>query len=321
MNFFYLKCAASIFIISLLSACKKESLPSQKPLTATEITRTKSVQQPGGCRLTSIESYFGNEYYTYNTEGLVDIWELTAFGGYFRLIYNEKGVQTGAEFYSNGQLISRVEFIYDEKNVVKEIWYDGNSSTISDEVYYTFNAKGEIVKSQSFIQDYYTVYEYTPDGNVSRWILYLGGAPLYKFEYTYGFHHKNPNRASNGIDNGFPYSNGAVLKNKWLSSSEKFSFYDNGTEIFLEDQDPSKTIVITSQENYVGSITYYETLNDGWVPFNYSYENCGSDNGSSSAKIIAGKSKDYTSAIKRLLQKGSGKTMKQKIAEFKRNYK
>ncbi len=99
-----------------------------------------------------------------------------------------------------------IHFFYKGEKVTKEIWYDGSSSNVSDEVYYTYNRRGQNTRVESFLGDYYTVNTFDAVGNLTAWDFYVGGNLTYSSRSTFSHRHpyKNPRRAMPGIDYGFP---------------------------------------------------------------------------------------------------------------------
>jgi len=87
--------------------------------------------------------------------------------------------------------------------VSKEIWLAATDTT--DVIYYHYDVRGNLAKTQSFLGDYISTGKYSPDGNLLESDLYFSGIPAYTAIYTYNKHLKNPYKAVPGIDHLLPY--------------------------------------------------------------------------------------------------------------------
>ncbi|MFI5188017.1 MAG: hypothetical protein ACHQF0_14900, partial [Chitinophagales bacterium] len=160
-------------VILLIAGCQKEIKQ-----TTTGDNDQKNITDffghRDGCRLVSNTSEFGGYTYTYNRRGLVDEWTVTDYGN-LKMEYNFLGRLIKSSLYTDGVLINTIVFFYQGDRVVKETWYDGNTQNKVDEIFYSYNKDGKVWKSQSFINDYYSFYHYTPDGgSVDGWKFYSG---------------------------------------------------------------------------------------------------------------------------------------------------
>ena len=212
------------------------------------------------------------------------------YEGYFLLEHDYAGRQTRARFYDpTGVLINTIKFVYRGDYIVRDTWYVADTKEIEDEITHTRNHKGKIIKSESKIGDYYTTYTYTPDGeNAKQWKYFVGGVAALQGDYTFFNPYKNPDLASRGLANSFPFINGAFAENKLYSTSEKIPFFDeNGNLVVDSDQDPSKTIATANARNFVATSDFYNILSDDWVHFVFDYENCGSCKSCGSKSIAA----------------------------------
>ena len=146
-----------------------------------------------------------------------------------------------------------------------------------DKVFYTYNEKGQEVRSESFKQDYYTTFNYTPQGNVSSWHFYAGGSPVYADYETYTKPYKNPYLAVPGIEYGFVALNAAY--SKWWASGEKLTAYDeNGNPAVLFDYDAKQAVWQAGPQNYPLGINNFDLISGARVPFTFKYEHCGCGN-------------------------------------------
>ena len=301
-----------IFFIS----CNKES----KELSIDNLANCQNNKNE--CRLLSVTSEFGDQTYTYNRKGLVDQTNIDSYDGYFKMEYNALGRLIKSRYYSGGELVNTIVFGYQYDRVVKETWYDGNTKIKSDEIFYTYNWRGNLTKAKSIIGDYNSVYKYSPDGNnVVQYDLYFGGIINYTQLLTYlAPHHKNPFLATPGISNGFPFINGGISDSKWYSTSEKDIAYDgNGMnpEVVI-DQDPARSIVKFNGHNYVTATDYFDNVSQEYSHFKFMYGNCGNDNGdnTNSSKSQLGVPSTRINPLS-LLRLGSAKSIKDQLKEIR----
>jgi hypothetical protein len=276
----YLKLISSFLLSALLMIGCQKDLKETNPEVSPEANLQTAKEQPKNeCRLTKMTWSGVNEYnYHYNNEGLADEWDISDYG-LFKQEYDANGKLAKSRWYIGNDLQVTIHFFYEGKKVIKEIWYNGNTTEIGDEVFYTYNAKGQMVRMESFLNDYYTIMSYTPQGNNSSWDFFVGGYPYYSGVLKYIQPYKNPYLAVPGIEHGFPYVNPQYNSNKWWATSEKQIIYDeNGDPIVLFDYDPLQTIWQAGHQNYPLSSTYYDLISETWVPYIFEYENCGSGN-------------------------------------------
>ena len=178
-------------------------LPEGKKDLSNTTLETESLSGGGNggdkneCRLINVRYDVGEHNYHYNRQGLADEWDISDFG-IFKQEYNSKGRLTKSRLYIEGSLVYTIHFFYEKDKVVKEIWYEGNSSVIYDEVFYTFNHKGQNIRMESFLGDYYTVNTFDQAGNVLTWDFYIGGNLTYSNRNIFGHRlkFKNPARLS-----------------------------------------------------------------------------------------------------------------------------
>lgn len=320
----YLKIFSTLFIaILLIAGCQKDTK---------QINYANNLQgnagkgdYKDGCRQVSNNSEYGNYTYTYNQRGLVDQWNVDFLDGYFAMEYNAIGHLVKSKYYSEGVLENTIVFFYQGDRVVKETWYDGDTQTKVDEVFYTFNRDGMVTKGQSFLDDYTSIYKYTPDGgSVSEWDFYMSGILNYVQQFTYlPPHHKQPDLARPGLDYDFISANGRISQSRWYSTSEKDISYDeNGMNPqVLVDQDPTKSIIQFNDHNYVTVTDFYDNITQAYVHFRFAYENCGLDEGNNAS--IAFKSPVMSNSKMNLanyLRIGSAKSIKEQVKEFRNQY-
>jgi hypothetical protein len=319
--------SCSLFLVAFLFITGCQKTKDLKYENKAEAERHKDGDKEE-CRLTKLSSEYGQEIFEYNRKGLVGKWTVIypGYEGYFLLEYDPLGQLVRAKFYDpTGLLLNTIKFIYWNNKSVKDVWYEGNTNVKTDEVVHTRNRNGKIVKSESIMGDYYTLYNYTDDGNnVSEWKYFVGGLPVYQGDYTYLNPYKNPELASRGINYSFPFINGAYSENKLYSTSEKFTYFDEaGNAIVDSYQDPSKTIATVNAQNYVTTSDFYNVLSDDWVHFVFDYENCGSCgncNTRSAAKLPAANTGSLKIRPFNLLIKGSAKSIKEQVKKLRMKF-
>jgi len=279
------------------------------------------------CMLTNVSSEYGQESFEYGKKDLLDKWTIQYpdYDVYFLLERNSAGRLLKANCYdASGTLINIIKFTYKGNDAVKDTWYDPVTNEVVDELVYTRNHRGKIIKAVSEIGDYYTVFTYTPDGdNLKRWKYFVGGVATFQGDYTYLNPYKNPFSAVRGLDYGFAFLNSPFYNNKLYSTSEQFSYFDeNGNLVIDSDQDPAKTVATANSKNFVVTSDFYNILSDDYVHFVFDYENCGSckncntkttSNGSSTATRIG-----HQVNLSKLLLRGSAESIKEKIRQFRK---
>jgi hypothetical protein len=255
-----------LFTILLVTSCQKEPIDKE-----------------GDCRLTKYHYYDAAadynqiDYFSYKN-GLVDEW-LASSGGLFKMEYDRNKKLKTSRMYEGETLVYTIHFIYEKDKVVKEIWYDGNTQQVANEVINTYNQKGELIRNEATNFDYYTIYTYTRQGYLESWFYFSGGSPIVKAEYTYNNEFKNPYGARPGIEYSFPYVNSGFGSGKRWYSSERITLYDeDGNPSVLYDQDPMRTVWQSGPKNYPLQADYFDRLSGGPITNTFEYENCDGSN-------------------------------------------
>jgi hypothetical protein len=283
-----------------------------------------------GCRLASYDfynadgDYHQTEYYTYR-DGLVDKWYVW-FGGVFEMEYNTKGKLVRSRFYIDDALVNTIDFLYEKDKVVQEIWYDGGTRDIADEVYYTYNTKGEMIMAESRNNDYITTNTFSANGDLLSWFTVVGGMPYAKGEYVYTKQIKNPLRYRLGLEYDFPYFNPAGLNGKSYIASEKITVYDeNGTAIVTYEADPFLTQWHLGYQQFPTLVEYIDKNTGKYSAVTMVMENCGQENAGDSKsinqKMATGKIKPGSPESLRALSAGSRRGLKQRLVEFQKRIK
>jgi len=319
-----------IAILCLLSpGCQKETKVSVPPDSEEADVQAKGWHDKDreSCRLISEISEFAELTYTYNQRGMVAEENITYFpDGKIVMDYNFKGRLKKARVYSGDVTLWTIVFFYWDERLVKEVWYDGDTDTKTDEVFHFYNRNGRVWKSQSFMNDYVSLYDYTPDGgSVDGWKFFIGGKLNYEQVFTYlAPHQKNPGLARPGLIYDFISANGWWGQGKWYSTSEKDISYDENGEnpVVLLDQDPNKTIREANCRNYVTVSDFYDVLTQEYVHFRFTYENCCSGDGNkpSPGQQLQPANNRSTSPIQQLrFQRGN--SIRDKLKELRKQFK
>ena len=324
----YLKvCGVLVIAVMLIAGCRKDTTEINKGLDLTTGLQTKpsSGDDNGGCRLVSDTSEFGDLFYAYNQRGLVDKWSVSYLDGYLTMEYNESGHLVKSKYYSEGALVNTIVFAYQGNQVVKETWFDRDSQTKTDEVFYSFNRNGMVWKSQSIIGDYSSIYKYTPDGgSVAEWDFYLGGVLNYVQQFTYlPPHHIDPNLAAPGLQYQFPSPNGRVSQSKWYSTSEKDISYDENGENpqIVLDQYPDKSVLQANRYNYVTITDFFDNLTQTYAHFRFKYENCGSDDSDAApAASVLHSAEIIKMNLPKFLRHSPSSSIKTQVQAFRKLY-
>ena len=263
--------------------------------------------------------------FQYNDKGLSNIWDIENYGTY-TLEYDLYGRIKNAALTQGGEVTSTTDFLYEDGiRVSKEIGY-GTSTDTSDIEYYHYDSRGNLVKVQSFLNDYIATGKYDPDGDLLQTDLFFSGVPVYTAIYTYNKHLKNPYLAVPGIDHLFPYYTPMDLfYGKWRWASLKQIAYDEtGNPIAQFEYDPSKTVWQEGSHDYPTSVTYYDLLSGGSFPYPFEFDNCdGVHNGNGKSQITTSSVTSNKGKINlmTLLKHDPSKSMKEQVKEFREQLK
>lgn len=270
-----------LLIILFVTNCRKESREPTALINEVATQQGKDDNQHKGsdCRLTKYDYYDAvNDFrqpdlYSYKN-GLVDEW-LTFYGVMYKLAYDVNKKLKMARAYDGTTLLNTIQFVYQNNKVVKEIWHDGNTNLVADEVNYRFNQRGQMIYNESVNFDYYVTYTYYQNGSLKSWFIYVGGLPNTKAEYTYDNDYKNPINARPGLDYSFAWANAAFATGRNWYSSEKITLFDElGNPSVYYDLDPNRTVWQVGEKNYPLKATYFYALGNGIITNSFEYENC-----------------------------------------------
>src|SRR5687768_3595622 len=292
----------------LLLGCQKDLSDTR---TSSHVQDFVKADNGNKIRLISATSEFGDLILKYNTDGLLSTWYVEQINTTYHHEYDANGRLIKSFVYTGDDLTYTIHFFYDKNQVVREIWYNKNTTEIYDEVLYTFE-NGLATSMESPVQDYLVENTYSSQGNLLTWSFYFGSSLFAQGVLTYDHTMKNPYTAIPGLTYGYPFANGFSFRSKWYSVSESVTYYDEaGNIVFEGPQDPSKTTVQVGPQHYIAASNFYEVASASYVHFLFTYENCGSCEGKKekSASRATGKS----NLITKFLAKGSNKTMEQKV--------
>ena len=262
----------------------------------------------------------------YNDKGLADVWDIENYGT-FTQEYDVLGRIKKATLTQGGNVTGTTDFFYDGGlRVAREVSYFGTTADTSDVEYYHYDAHGNLVKVQSFLNDYIATGKYNSDGNLLESDLYFSGIPAYTAIYTYDKHFKNPYLAVPGIDHLFPYYTPMDLfygKLRW-SSLKQIGYDETGSPVVTFEYDPSKTVWQAATHDYPASATYFDILSGGSFPYPFEYDNCdGIHHGNNDSQIAATSVATHAGKINlmTLLMRNPGKSVKAQIEQFRQQLK
>jgi hypothetical protein len=317
------------FAILFATGCRKETTKTTElnDEIAQPSMESRSDKR-GECRLTEYIYEGGSETFHYNRKGLCDEWGIVGWGAILKQEYGATEQLKKSRWYEGDELIYTIHFFYKGGKVTKEIWYDGNSGIVSDEVYYTYNRRGQNTRMESFLGDYYTVNTFDAAGNVTAWDFYIGGILTYSGRSTFSHRHsyKNPRLAVPGIDNFFPFLNAAESSNPFcISSTKQIAYDENGNPTVLYDYDPKRTSYQPASQNYPASGTFFDLVTNGWVSQAFQYENCGRGGNDDHGDLQRGTPPTAPNANRinplMLLKRNPAKSMKEQVKEFRQQIK
>lgn len=272
---YFARLTGLLSIILFCLSCNKEI---EEPTSISAQVSSDSRSHRDDCRLIQAESTFPSLLnWTYNKKGLVDTYMADYMGGgYFKHEYKH-GRLVISRFMFENTVLTTIYFFYSKKYGVvdHEIWYDGDGTTKvkTDEVFYLFNHKGHVRKMVSTLLDYSSDLYYDYNGSLVKFKYYSGGQLNTAVEYTYYKRFKNPTGAIPGLEYDYYSASGSYSRNKWYSTSQKVTVYENGVPTVVSDQDPKKTVMIGNKERYPTHVEYFERSGDV-IEFDFTYDNC-----------------------------------------------
>lgn len=311
------------FILLALTfiGCRKENLPINEETASQSLAATTG--NGSGCPVTAFDYYVGftDEHqvdrYIYK-DGLVAEWK-TWYGMDYQIEYGEDGNMAIARGYDAGNLVYTIHFFYEKDRVVREVWYEGTTAVVGDEMIYTYDHRGLLVKGESPVLDYYTENVYTPAGDLESWTFYMGGVPVTSGHYTYNEKYKSPLRnGTPGVEYNFPYSNSTFGLTKWWYSSEKIVVYDEtGAPTVSYDQDPAQTQWQFSTNRMLEYVGYVDGQTGTTLSVGFEYENCLENKGNAGTRAARADQSGKRMSHRTLLQRSPSQSIKEKVREWR----
>jgi hypothetical protein len=279
-----------------------------------------------GCRLRSYETSDGySEKFSYNQKGLADRWYVDFGDGNIsdhHLTYDNKNRLKSIRVIFPGDVINYTLYNNDGRTT-RATGYLQSTGELYDDIFYSYNHKGQMVKLDNIVADVHTRFYYDNKGYNTRSDFFVGSELLFTFFLNFDIPNKNPYLALNGIDFGFPsYIFLAPLFDKRWNSSGHIVIYEEGNPIIIAEDDPAQTRIHTGSGNYVTNARYFDLPSGSFYNLTFKYENCGRDNDVNSETIPepAFKKNTQMSTITRLkkILGSHSKNTKQELQEFKR---
>ncbi len=234
------------------------------------------------CQLTFGYDHGGfPNYFHYNSIGLVDEWRIDLPENQYiiKMGYDSKNQLSTASFLDNETPIS-IDFVWTGDRITREHWDVGGF--LQFDYINTYDNHGRIIKRET-TNGFYSIIEFTPQGNHLRDRVYSGTELTQSDEYTYNQPNKNPFTAIPGLPYAFLYTN--PYQSKWYATSNKFTEYENGNPVVVLDTDPAQTVMEFGFRNYLSSVTYYDRVSETFMTRNFEYQNCGTQT-NMSKKVI-----------------------------------
>jgi hypothetical protein len=299
----------------LFLGCKKEV---NETTINSNIHSNVKAENGNKIRLVSVVNQFNTQTFSYNVDGLMDEWYVSGIEFTTKVEYDDDGRFARSLVYVGSTLAYTIFFVYEKNQVVKEIWYNGSTNTVFDEVLYTFDSNGTILKSESIIQDYYSLYEYSKDRQLSLFTVYIGGVPIVETEYTYLLNYKNPFDAIPGFTYAFIFFDGVYYANKFYSTSASSTYFDENGKVLFEDfQDPALTTMQPGPQHYPVAASYFNIALGSYLSFTFTYENCGACAKGKIGKNSANGNSSLKASLSKFLTHDPKVDMRQKAAELR----
>jgi hypothetical protein len=267
-----------ILLYVLLAGCSKETiLPPDKDAAASSIAEHNWNRRE--CQLTHIDHGNGStEDFRYNTKGLADEWRIDLGDGspvVFKMEYNHHQKLIKAKLYSGGVLYATIKFVYTNGRIVRDVWYDGESANVINEIKNTYNKRGQLIVRESSISGIRVVFKNNYQGNTLQSDLYFENNLYLSNGYTYNKFNRNPYLSVNGIPHAFPFYQ-LNFTPAW-ASSEKITMIEGATATVIKDEDPIATTMKTGTRSFLTSLNTFERVSGSNVNCSFKYQNCCGD--------------------------------------------
>ncbi len=213
----------------------------------------------------------------YNNKGLVDQWNysVTAYNDRLAFEYDRNDKVVKARYYYNGEFLYTLIPEYQGNRIIKETWFVGETNIIDDQAFFTYNRKGQLIRKESFLYDYYILYKYDAVGNAYKqdWF-YTDGTQIYDLTYYFTKPVKNPMLLVPGLARGIAWQYYEL--SPWRQTGLKAIAFDEGGNPFtFLDQEPRRSILRAGRQNYAVYQNFYDRVSESWYEQTWSYDNCG----------------------------------------------
>ncbi len=269
-----------LFAALLMTGCKKTMEETTDEVTTESMQSKMAKAEQSDPKKNECQLTFGYDgggfqnYFHYNSMGLVDEWRIDRPENQYiiTIAYDNNNRLSTASFLDNGTPIS-IEFEYAGDRITREHWDVGGFFQF--DYINTYDKHGRIIKRETS-NGFYSIIEFSPQGNHLRDVVYYGDEVLASDDYTYNQPNKNPFTAIPGLPYAFLYVN--PYQSEWYATSDRFIEYENGNPIVKLDSDPAKTVMEFGFRHYLSSVTYYDRVSETFMTRNFEYQNCGPHN-------------------------------------------
>jgi hypothetical protein len=293
-----------IFLYVFLAGCSKETiLPPEEDAAAASIAEHNWNRRE--CQLIHIDHGNGStDDFHYNTKGLADEWRIDLGDGspvIFKMEYNHHQKLIKAKLYSGGALYATIKFVYANGRIVRDVWYDGESTNVINEIKNTYNKRGQLSVRESSISSIRVVFKNNHQGNTLQSDLYFENNLYLSNSYTYNKFNRNPYLAVNGIPHAFPFYQ-LSFGPAW-QTGEKITMTESGTTTVIKDEDPAATAMKISARGYLNSSKTFERVSSSFINCSFKYQNCCGDDDFDNSAAVAQLAPEETLPAKINVQK------------------
>jgi hypothetical protein len=320
--------STSLFLLAalLITGCQKQIQEKENTIIEEEnSSAARNDDDKPGCQLTHYDDGSGYSLdIKYSKKGLASELSQTYSDGYHethQIFYDKKERFIKTRITSTDYPVIKYDFIYTGDVITRAKGYlEGTNEPFAD-IFYTYNRKGQLIRTDDVIRDYHLKYTYNTKGFVGHTDYYLGTDLFVTYDYTYRIPNKNPYLAIPGVDYGFW---GGFDFDKWWETSDYIVLYDEGTPYVLADYDQARTVLNKGPHDYLNSAVYYDRVSESNITLTFNYQNCGrgshDDNAASSVLNRQNQPLSPANKLRRVLT-APGKEIKAKMKELIREYR
>lgn len=261
----------------------KETLTNENDLNGSAFLKSKD-DSKDKCRLVYSDYADGlyTETYSYNSKGLVKEVKLGSLGSFYfyaTMQYDRKDrIVTGSASF-DGINYYEMSFEYQNDRIIREITYEPGTTNIIEVVTNTYNHKGQMVRREDPVYDFYATFEYDREGNntISDLRYLSNNYLILRVVNHYKKHIKSPYTARPGITQSWWYSNDVTSP---LVPTERDEYWGDGEggEFLAFDEDPAKTIINPTAQNLTANRLTFDNISGNEIYQYWEYENCGRKN-------------------------------------------